>query len=98
MNGRDDGGDDELPGQLSTILYLAMFLRDDTIDQIFARIEEATPDDLVYWLLTDRQGSVRDVVDNSGVVKDTIVYNSFGNITSKTDSDYRGRYDCFSCG
>ncbi len=44
------------------------------------------------WLLTDRLGSVRDVLNNGSVVKDTIVYDGFGNITSETDSTWRGRY------
>jgi RHS repeat-associated protein len=32
------------------------------------------------------------VVDNSSVVKDTLVYDGFGNITSETSSSFRGRY------
>src|SRR5262249_45326949 len=35
-------------------------------------------------------GSVRNVTDSSGAVKDTIVYDGYGNITSETDSTKRG--------
>ena len=41
---------------------------------------------------TDRLRPVRDVTNNSGVVKDTLVYDGFGNITSETNSAFRGRY------
>jgi RHS repeat-associated protein len=63
------------------------YLRGDVIDQLFARIDSGT----AYWLLTDRMGSNRDVVDGSGV-KDTISYDGFGNIAAETDSTKRGRY------
>ncbi len=66
------------------------YLRGDVVDQVFARYDAvgAVP----AWLLTDRMGSVRDVLNNGSVVKDTIVYDGFGNITSETDSTWRGRY------
>ena len=31
-----------------------------------------------HWALSDHQGSVRDVIDNSGTVLTHIVYDSFG--------------------
>jgi RHS repeat-associated protein len=68
------------------------YLRGKLIDQVFARIDAGDPDDVAYWLLTDRLGSVRDVVDNAGDVVDTIAYDGFGNIVSETDAEYRGRY------
>src|SRR5262245_51842240 len=64
------------------------YIRGDVIDQIFSRIDSGTN----YWELTDRLGSVRDVINNSAVIKDTIGYNGFGGITSETDSSFRGRY------
>ena len=47
-----------------------------------------------YWTLTDSLGSVRDVIDNSATVRDSIQYDAFGNIntTTELDSSYRGRY------
>src|SRR5262245_57840530 len=64
------------------------YIRGDVIDQIFSRIDSGTN----YWELTDRLGSVRDVINNSAVIKDTIGYNGFGGITSESDSSFRGRY------
>src|SRR5262245_53934898 len=64
------------------------YIRGDVIDQIFSRIDSGTN----YWELTDRLGSVRDVINNSAVIKDTIGYDGFGGITSETDSSFRGRY------
>src|SRR5262245_23906673 len=64
------------------------YLRGDVIDQIFARRDSGT----TYWTLGDRLGSVRDVVNNAGTVKDSIGYNGFGGITSESDSNFRGRY------
>jgi len=68
------------------------YVRGDVIDQLFARIEEDPEGDIPYWYLTDHLGSIRDVIDGSAVVKDSITYDGFGNITAETDSDYRGRY------
>jgi RHS repeat-associated protein len=68
------------------------YLRGDQIDQLFARVDMIGTTETPYWYLTDRQGSVRDVTDGSGNVKDTINYDGFGNIISDTNSNYRGRY------
>jgi RHS repeat-associated protein len=68
------------------------YVRGDVIDQLFARIEEDAGGDIPYWYLTDHLGSIRDVIDGSAVVKDSLTYDGFGNITAETDSNYRGRY------
>jgi len=65
------------------------YIRGDVIDQLFARITSAGA---AYWHLTDHLGSIRDVIDSSAVVKDSITYDGFGNITAETDSNFRGRY------
>src|SRR5262249_20923590 len=43
------------------------------------------------WLLTDHLGSVRGVANNSGVLKDVIAYDGWGNITSELDATWGGR-------
>jgi RHS repeat-associated protein len=78
----------ELDGQNSNAL-LTRYLRGDVVDQIFAR-EDGSGN--AYWTLTDRLGSVRDVTDNAGAMKDTLSYDAYGNITSETASAYRGNY------
>jgi RHS repeat-associated protein len=65
------------------------YVRGDVIDQLFARMDSSGT---TYWLMTDRLGSVRDVIDNGGVVKDTIAYDGFGNVSTETDANYGGRY------
>jgi RHS repeat-associated protein len=64
----------------------------DRVDQQLARIDltPATP----YWTLQDRLGSIRDVIDYNGAVKDDIQYDAFGNINlaSETNSGFRGWY------
>jgi RHS repeat-associated protein len=42
--------------------------------------------------LTDRQGSVRDITDNTGTVQDTISYDGWGNVTSETHPGWGDRY------
>jgi RHS repeat-associated protein len=54
------------------------------IDQIEA--DEQVTTGTTLWALTDHLGSVRDVVDNSGTDVNHIVYDSFGNITSQSNS------------
>ena len=39
-----------------------------------------------HWALTDHEGSVRDVIANSGSVLDHIQYDSFGNILSQSNA------------
>jgi RHS repeat-associated protein len=68
------------------------YLRGDAVDQVFARTEVSGGSQTPYWLLTDRLGSVRDVLDNSGAVQDTIAYDGFGNIASESAPAARGRY------
>jgi RHS repeat-associated protein len=65
------------------------YVHGDKIDQLLARIDGAGN---AYWTLTDRQGSVRDALDNTGTVKDAINYDAFGNIISESSSTYRGSY------
>ncbi|MBX9660816.1 MAG: hypothetical protein K2X00_19850, partial [Nitrospiraceae bacterium] len=67
----------------------ARYTRGDIVDQVFARMDASGN---AYWLLTDRMGSVRDVIDSTGAVKDHINYDGFGNIISETDASFRGRY------
>jgi RHS repeat-associated protein len=40
----------------------------------------------------DRQGSIRDVLDNTGTLQNHIVYDSFGKITSQTNAFFTSIY------
>ena len=66
------------------------------VDQVWA---DQRADDSVVWLLTDHEGSVRDVVNSSGVIVNHIDYNSFGVMTQSAPTysvafTYTGReYD-----
>ena len=60
----------------------ARYLYGPGIDELFARI--GTGED-PEWFLTDRLGSVRQIVDASGTVLDDIGYDSFGGILSETN-------------
>jgi RHS repeat-associated protein len=66
------------------------YLWGDHVDQQLGRIDlgPATP----YWTLQDRLGSIRDVINNSGLLQDDINYDAFGNITAETDATHRGWY------
>jgi RHS repeat-associated protein len=56
------------------------YLYGTQIDQVLA--EESG--NQVHWFLADNQGTVKDVVDNTGAVIDHITYDSFGRIVSQT--------------
>jgi len=64
------------------------YLHGDVVDEIFAREEGG----FEYWYWNDSQGSMREVVDASGLIKDAIEYDAFGNIVAETAPAYRGRY------
>ena len=44
------------------------------------------------WYLTDKLGSVRDIVSTTGTELDHIVYDSFGNIVTETDAANGDRF------
>ncbi len=50
------------------------YLHGDATDQLFARMDGNAP----YFYLTDRLGSIRDVIDNTGTVKDSLTYDGYG--------------------
>ena len=64
------------------------YLRGDQILELLARIVGGT----AAWLLEDRMGSVRNVVDNTGAVIDTIGYDGYGNVVSETIPANGGQY------
>jgi RHS repeat-associated protein len=68
------------------------YVRGDKVDELIARIDAGAGSNNAYWYLADHLGSARDIIDNSGTVKDSIAYDGFGNITSETNAAYRGRY------
>src|SRR5579885_293535 len=59
------------------------------IDAFFAR-EDGTGN--VAWLLTDKLGSVREVVNSGGNVLDAITYDSYGNILNETNAAAGGPF------
>ena len=65
------------------------YLHGPGIDQVLAQ-EDGSGE--VLWGLTDNQGSVRDVVDDSGEVVNHIVYDGFGGVVSETDSTVEFRF------
>jgi RHS repeat-associated protein len=54
------------------------YMHGDAVDQLFARISSGGT---AAWYLTDRLGSVRDIVNSSGSVIDHLDYDGFGNAT-----------------
>ncbi len=66
------------------------YLWGDTQDQLFARIDG---NGTASWYLTDAEGSVRDVVNASGVSQDHVDYSAYGVIIgSESNAAARGRY------
>ncbi len=52
-------------------------------------IDEVLSDDSgaeVFWLMSDHLGTIRDVVDKTGVVRNHITYSSFGSVTAQSNS------------
>jgi RHS repeat-associated protein len=68
---------------------LARYLFGDSTDEIIARWR---PSEGTAWYLTDHLGTVRDIVNGSGVLGNTITYDSFGNILSQSNFLFGDRY------
>jgi RHS repeat-associated protein len=65
------------------------YLHGPAVDQILAQQDAAGN---VFWMLTDHLGTVRDLVNNSGVVANHLKYDSYGNVISETNSLVDTRY------
>jgi RHS repeat-associated protein len=65
------------------------YLFGDNIDEILAR---QRPGEGVAWYLTDRLGTVRDLVNNAGAILNRIDYDSFGNILRVTNEGQGDRF------
>jgi RHS repeat-associated protein len=65
------------------------YARGNAVDELFARIKS---DGTVAWYLTDQMASVRQMIDASGAVQDTIAYDGFGNIISETNASFGDRW------
>ncbi len=59
------------------------------VDQLLARTSSSGT---TAWYLTDKLGSVRDIVSTSGSELDHIVYDSFGNIVTETNATNGDRF------
>lgn len=65
------------------------YVRGDEVDQLFSRVKV---DGTVASYLTDRMGSVRQMVDASGTLANTITYDGLGNVLSETDAAFGDRW------
>ncbi len=67
----------------------ARYLYGDGIDQILARYQPGVG---TAWYLADHLGTVRDIVDATGVVIDHVDYDSFGQIITETNPAQGDRF------
>jgi RHS repeat-associated protein len=65
------------------------YVRPDGTNALGARISSSGT---VAWYLTDFQGSVMALTDNSGVVQNQNTYDAFGNIVNQTNPSFSDRF------
>ena len=65
------------------------YLYGPAVDEVLARISSGGT---LAWYLTDRLGSVRDIVSTTGTVLDHVIYDSYGNVTSETNATNGDRF------
>jgi RHS repeat-associated protein len=65
------------------------YLHGNGVDQVLA---DENAQGQTIWTLADHQGSIRDVLDNTGTLQNHIVYDSFGKITSQTNASVTSIY------
>ena len=73
----------------SSNALVTRYLRGKRVLELLARIASGGA---AAWVLADRMGSVRVVVDNTGAVLDVIVYDGYGNVTSESAPTNGGAY------
>src|SRR5262249_9346141 len=67
------------------------YLHGDGVDQVFARtVASGQPNAGVAWYLTDRLGSVRDLMDSTQALRDHLDFDGYGNAT-ETSTSYGDR-------
>ncbi len=72
----------------STNALQTRYVRGQRLLELLARIISGT----AAWFLADRMGSVRNVVDNTGALIDTLTYDGYGNVTNETSPANGGQY------
>ena len=65
------------------------YLSGPAVDELLARTSATGT---TAWYMTDKLGSVEDIVSTSGTVLDHIVYDSFGNVTTQTNAANADRF------
>jgi RHS repeat-associated protein len=65
------------------------YIRGDNANELIARIDGSNNE---AWYLTDRLGSVRDIINNSGTDLDSVTYSAYGAITTQTNGTNLGNY------
>jgi len=83
-NGNDTWADFDEAGNI-----LARYLYGTEVDEIMARWQTGSG---TSWYLTDRLGTVRDLVDATGVLLNQISYDSFGQVLLQTNATAGDRF------
>jgi RHS repeat-associated protein len=84
---------DEIWADLTSANALQMrYLRGSEVLELLARVSSGGT---AAWMLADRMGSVRQVVDSTGAVIDTITFDGSGNVTNETNAANGGSYKAF---
>jgi RHS repeat-associated protein len=73
----------------SSNALVTRYMRGDRVLEFLARIASGGA---AAWVLADRMGSVRNVMDATGTALDTITYDGYGNVTSETAPTNGGVY------
>ncbi|MHC1763419.1 MAG: RHS repeat-associated core domain-containing protein [Verrucomicrobiia bacterium] len=84
LNRENIWADADGPGTIT-----ARYLLGNRVDEMLARHRRA---DSILWYLTDNLGTVRDLVDSTGVVVKHLDYDSFGRILAETGLAPTGRF------
>ena len=74
------------------------YVWDDQVGQMVARYDAVSmcgctsmgDPEGIYFAMTDQNGSVRDVVNSSGTIVDSLNYDAFGNLLAESNSTYQG--------
>ena len=53
-------------------------------DETFKTVGSQRVSDDILWQLADQQGTIRDIVDDNGVLRKHVEYDSFGQIAGET--------------
>ena len=94
--GTGNSGTDVLADVNGDGAMITHYVPGDQPDQVYGRYDTSLTSDApgIYFLETDQNGSIRDILDHTGAIDNTVSYDAYGNVLDSggEHSEFNGDY------